>query len=210
MTEKEINQIIEEEKIQKIIQEEEFHFSKGTEALQRWLSFSVSEELKEDIIRLSSDYAQFQEIAEINPEIGKIKDMLFEIISYCDIRAKEKHVYNRYDDKRCLAEASVRMGDWLAHLVKYKLVSNEPSMDDLRQMYAYHHYFSAKKVALLYPGKNPEIQGSFVPIDQKEQNQDLNQEKKLELQCGLLFSQVDTTVKEWQREIGVLINNWAN
>jgi 5-methylcytosine-specific restriction enzyme subunit McrC len=93
---------------------------------------------------------------------------------------------------------------------KWKLVSNEPSMDDLRQMYAYHHYFRAKKVALLYPGKNPEIRGSFVPIDQKEQEQEQEQNQKLEPQCGLLFSQFDNSVKDWQSKIGVLINNWAN
>ncbi|MCC5937398.1 MAG: restriction endonuclease [Lunatimonas sp.] len=85
---------------------------------------------------------------------------------------------------------------------KWKLVSNEPSMDDLRQMYAYHHYFSAKKVALLYPGKNPYIQGSFVPIEKDEPEEGM--------ECGLLFSQVETTVKDWQSSIGEMVNSWAN
>jgi 5-methylcytosine-specific restriction enzyme subunit McrC len=85
---------------------------------------------------------------------------------------------------------------------KWKLVSNEPSMDDLRQMYAYHHYFEAKKVALLYPGSHPHIHGSFVQIDQKEPEEGM--------ECGLLFSQFDTTVNDWQLKIGVLINSWAN
>jgi 5-methylcytosine-specific restriction enzyme subunit McrC len=89
---------------------------------------------------------------------------------------------------------------------KWKLVSSEPSMDDLRQMYAYHHYFNAKKVALLYPGKHPNINGSFVRIDSKEPI--VLPEKEVE--CGLLFSQIETTVKDWQVNIGKMVNSWAN
>ena len=87
---------------------------------------------------------------------------------------------------------------------KWKLVSTEPSMEDLRQMYAYHHYFKAKKVALMYPGNNPEITGSFVPIDKKEANNEV-------MECGLLFSQVETkkSVKDWQKTIGEMVNKWT-
>ncbi|SHM84089.1 5-methylcytosine-specific restriction enzyme subunit McrC [Cyclobacterium lianum] len=85
---------------------------------------------------------------------------------------------------------------------KWKLISNEPSMDDLRQMYAYHHYFSARKVALLYPGGHPHIHGSFVQIDPKV--------SESRMDCGLLFSQFETTVKDWQSNIGKMIHLWAN
>lgn len=125
MTKEDINEVIKEELFQKIIEEKDFYFLKGQKALQRWLDLQVSDQLKGDIIRLSSDYKQFQEIAEISPEIGKIKDMLFEVISYCDVRAKDKAQYNQYEDKRTLAEASVRMGDWISNFVKYKLVSQK-------------------------------------------------------------------------------------
>lgn len=120
MTRQEIEHIIQESHFQKIIQERDFYFQKGQKALNNWLELEVSDQIKEDLIRLTSDYTQFLEIAEISPEIEKIKDMLFEIIAYCDNRAKDKSKYNQYDDDRILADASVRMGNWVEGLVKFK------------------------------------------------------------------------------------------
>lgn len=47
---------------------------------------------------------------------------------------------------------------------KWKNVQTKPSIEDVRQMYAYHHYFAAEKVALLYPGEHDYISGNFVQI----------------------------------------------
>ena len=81
--------------------------------------------MKEDLIRLSSDYSQFLEVAEINPELEKIKDLIFEIIAYCDNRAKDKSKYNQYEDDRILADASVRMGNWVDGILKFKFKHQE-------------------------------------------------------------------------------------
>ncbi|ALO16822.1 5-methylcytosine-specific restriction enzyme B [Salinivirga cyanobacteriivorans] len=120
MTKQEIEHITKEPHFQKIIQESDFYFLKGQKALKDWLQLELTEQMKDDLIRLSSDYTQFLEIAEMNPEIEKIKERLFEIIAYCDNRAKDKSKYNQYDDDRILADASVRMGNWVEGLVKFK------------------------------------------------------------------------------------------
>jgi len=120
MTRQEIEHIIQELHFQKIIKETDFYFLKGQQALNNWLELEVTDQMREDLIRLSSDYTQFLEIAEVNPEIEKIKDKLFENIAYCDNRAKDKSRYNQYDDDRILADASVRMGNWVEGLVKFK------------------------------------------------------------------------------------------
>lgn len=131
-----------------------------------------------------------------------------------NVRGQDSTSFWQHDggNKRSIRpDITIQKGDWKYVIdTKWKLVSNEPSMEDLRQMYAYHHYFNAKKAALLYPGKNSDIHGSFVPIEKKEKKERLDQDQESELRCGLLFTQSSKTVKDWQLEIGVLINNWAN
>jgi 5-methylcytosine-specific restriction protein B len=109
----------------KIIDSADFYFKKAQEALQNWLDLELGDQMKEDLIRLSSDYTQFMEIASSEPEIEKIKDLLFEIVSYCDEKANGKKKYNKYDDTRVLAKAGVRMNDWISALIKLKFKHSE-------------------------------------------------------------------------------------
>ncbi len=83
---------------------------------------------------------------------------------------------------------------------KWKMVDNQPSIEDIRQMYAYHHYFRAEKVALLYPGNSPYIMGNFVEVE----NQNILSKKE----CGLMFTEFKDTVKVWQGEIVEEVKKW--
>lgn len=85
---------------------------------------------------------------------------------------------------------------------KWKLVNNKPSMDDLRQMYVYHHFFRASKVALLYPGDQPEVVEKFL-----DPNYEVGQP---EIECGLLFTEFKDSVRNWQGQIALEINSWMN
>jgi 5-methylcytosine-specific restriction enzyme subunit McrC len=89
---------------------------------------------------------------------------------------------------------------------KWKLIETKPSIQDVRQMYVYHHYFKARKVALFYPGESHYVSGNFMQI--QNENQISN------LECGLLFSQYHDSktnkpsVKAWQDRIISDVENW--
>jgi len=72
------------------------------------------------------------------------------------------------------------------------LNGKNPSPEDLRQMYAYHHYYSAEKTALVYPGSEPSKlkKSCFLePQTRKESSK----------KCGLIFLSVGTEIKQWQK-----------
>lgn len=69
---------------------------------------------------------------------------------------------------------------------KWKNINNDPSkigMDDLRQMYAYHHFFEASKCYLLYPGNaEPVKNGEFC------RKYFFKSEEAQKKHCGLIIS----------------------
>ncbi|GAO31719.1 McrB family protein [Geofilum rubicundum] len=120
MKQEEVQKVFEESGCQNIAQAKEYYFLLGQEALNRWLNLEIEDHLKDELVRLSSDYDEFKIVAEANPQIGEIRDLLFEIISYCDTKAHGKLQYNKYDDYRAIADAFVRMNDWVAGLIRFK------------------------------------------------------------------------------------------
>jgi 5-methylcytosine-specific restriction enzyme subunit McrC len=90
------------------------------------------------------------------------------------------------------------------------LFGYNPSPDDLRQMYVYHEYFGAKRVALIYPGNNDrsEIKGSFYPtVNYKE----------MDKECSVILMKVPekavgniSLIKAWQSDIFNKIYIWQS
>jgi 5-methylcytosine-specific restriction enzyme subunit McrC len=81
---------------------------------------------------------------------------------------------------------------------KWKVLNSyKPSIDDLRQMYVYHEYYGAKKVALLYPGiKNYQTDGSHSGFYLNPDNGE-----KTDKECGVICSLVNSDLKKWQEQI---------
>ncbi len=77
-----------------------------------------------------------------------------------------------------------------------------PSPDALRQMYVYHEYYKAKKVALVYPGiKNEKRNGLF--LDPVSSN-------PLEKECSVITIEVESNINKWQQNISEQFYNWLN
>jgi 5-methylcytosine-specific restriction enzyme subunit McrC len=83
------------------------------------------------------------------------------------------------------------------------LNNNNPSPEDLRQMYVYHDYFKAQKVALVYPidDETPVKSGSFFDNEHK---QSLLANKE----CSLISIATKSDISSWQAMIFEKIDAW--
>jgi len=82
------------------------------------------------------------------------------------------------------------------------LNGNNPSPDDLRQMYVYHEYFNARKTALVYPGITTKTFGGFYLAPGTSQ--------ELDKECSIITLKIESDIKEWQKSICSFIDNWIN
>lgn len=84
---------------------------------------------------------------------------------------------------------------------KWKNLNNyNPSPDDLRQMYVYHVYYNAKKVALVFPGStSTNISGTFLPPQLIED---------ADKSCCIISIAVKPNIKEWQKSIYSEFISW--
>jgi 5-methylcytosine-specific restriction enzyme subunit McrC len=88
------------------------------------------------------------------------------------------------------------------------LNGKNPSPEDLRQMYVYHEYYSAKKVALVYPGSEKEAtKGIFISP---------HENIKSEKECSIISISVPRKtedkkiVKNWQKSIEDKFIDWMH
>lgn len=80
------------------------------------------------------------------------------------------------------------------------LNGKNPSPDDLRQMYVYHQYYKAERVALLYPGKESMVSGKYFDSEGNEG----------EMECNLMSIPVEKNIKIWQKSIATSLQKWAS
>jgi MoxR-like ATPase len=105
-----------ETEFQSIAQSKEFYFTKAKEVWDEWDNYKLDPNFLAQLI--SMDYEDFKNSNDNN--IIKIKDLLFRLISYCDVNASGKNQYNDYPDKRTIATTGIRQNAWITQLLKYK------------------------------------------------------------------------------------------
>jgi 5-methylcytosine-specific restriction protein B len=121
---------------QAFINSEEFCFQKGQDALQSWLNLQLTPSQHDRLLTIADDYDAIQ-LARGDAELNPIIDLLYEVIAYCDQKAKDKILLNKYNDKRTLAAAAVRMNSWFERLIALKLKPTEPGYGSTRNAFDY-------------------------------------------------------------------------
>lgn len=77
-----------------------------------------------------------------------------------------------------------------------------PSPDDLRQLYVYHEYYRASKVALIYPGANLSSRsGRYLCQDTGSLT---------DKECSIISLPVTDNIAAWQRSICSEVTDWLN
>lgn len=77
-----------------------------------------------------------------------------------------------------------------------------PSPDDLRQMYVYHKYYGAKRVALVYPGtESKKAKGIYL---------DPKTSAGIDKECSVISLSVVPVIKDWQLKIYNDCAAWLN
>ncbi|MGG7437001.1 McrB family protein [Chryseobacterium arthrosphaerae] len=191
---------------ERLIQSDEFYFQKGKDELKKWMDLYLSDEGKVELQNLLEDYTAFAEIREEH-QFFSIKEILFSIISYCDIHARGKAIYNQYDDKRVLAKAGVRMKPWVINTFNYKYhkddvnitVKNALDMlampeNNINSIALSHRELISNHY--LHHSYNP---NTFVS-ELKEKFSDLDRTKNPENQTLLIAAHIYDQKKEWDKK----------
>ncbi|MDA9325806.1 AAA family ATPase [bacterium] len=128
----EILEVLEEDSIIEFCKLEVFRYQKGSDKLIEFENYDGL--TKKEITLLlnqfnKSDLTFTNFVETLNKESAEYRllTLLGELVSYCDLHAANKKVYNQYDDNRTLGKAGVRMNDWLDKLLIYKIEDNDLS-----------------------------------------------------------------------------------
>lgn len=113
--------------IQEEINRREFRYENAKEAFENLTSF---ENANPDFYKIQKEKFKgvglIEHLNSLNPESEEFKlfTLIAELYSYCDLRAPKKELFNKYDDKRTLADSGVRQYAWVINLLNYKIDSN--------------------------------------------------------------------------------------
>lgn len=110
-----------------VLNDKDFHLQKGLDAWNAWKNYNIDTDLLNKLLgyKYAHDYNEFSAAAKDNPKVAEIKEMLFTLIAYCDENAKDKNIYNEYDDKRVIAGTFVRQNAFIYNFLRYKSNPNE-------------------------------------------------------------------------------------
>ena len=116
--------------IQELCLLEEFYLQKGSNKLIEFENYN--DLTRDEIISLldrfkesNTTFTKFIDTLNKNSKEFKFLTIVGQLVSYCDVHAANKNIYNEYEDKRTIAKAGVRMNAWIEKLLNYKIEDND-------------------------------------------------------------------------------------
>lgn len=109
---------------------EEFYFRLAKEAWQKFVIFPVTKD--ELAYCLSMKYEDFKS----NENVAGIREVIFNLVAYCDSHASEKNIRNQYPECRTIATAGIRQNAWVSQLLKYRQNPNQVK-DSIKHLVEY-------------------------------------------------------------------------
>lgn len=101
--------------LQEEVKRKDFAFAKAKELFVNWKETKI-----DNLDRLfKMKYKEFDE--SLDPNIIAVRNQLYELVAYCDIRAKDKNRLNELDNKRVIAHTNIRQNAWIRQLLQYKI-----------------------------------------------------------------------------------------
>jgi Cdc6-like AAA superfamily ATPase len=122
-----IKTAITDPRIQELINDNKFYFQYLIDVKDKYFSYEISNSNIEKII---IDYRNFEDgtfeeyVIQSENSIKPFLEILAEYICYLDSKASGKNRWNKYNDKRTIAKASVRMPHWVNSLLQLKINPN--------------------------------------------------------------------------------------
>jgi hypothetical protein len=114
--------------INELLADPVFRFEKARRALIELENFPASSDFLNQLWRdydsAAGDFTSKIEHFSTDSDEYRLLVLMSKVISYCDVNAANKNYYNEYEDKRTIARAGIRQGNWIRNLITYKLNGN--------------------------------------------------------------------------------------
>jgi hypothetical protein len=129
----EIVEALSSNEIQEALHETDFHFKLAQDKFIEFINYNISnificKKLLDDFSNTNKSFIDFFNSIEEHNEEHNILKLIGELVSYCDLNAANKHIFNSYEDKRTLAKSFVRQTDWVKSLINFKINKNDFSI----------------------------------------------------------------------------------
>lgn len=127
--EAELPRISETDFIEKLQYEKEFFYDLAVQKFHEYLNYKSSDtnfylRIEEDFKSSGLTFKDFLPQKEQFKEQYLFLSLCGELIAYIDYHAFRKNIWNKYPDKRVLANSTVRQNIWILNLIKYKRTEN--------------------------------------------------------------------------------------